>query len=205
MSGQDWFLFILTFMTGLIAGMYVYVLSFKPTYLPDDLNNNEDVASEFSVVGKVYGGRVSNGYIRPSFRITADGSYAYIPGGEDPEALEPVQGKLPRALFNDVVSASDERTLTDASEPVNKQSCSSYSDGFDYQYRIVVDNNEYQVDTCRTTLGYDDELTIVLDDVWDYLANPDTTYRGQSSPSVSGTPANMATEFIRKHLSPYTE
>jgi len=207
MSGQDWFLFILTFITGVMAGMYVYILSFKPTYIPDDLNSNEDVAAEFSVVGKVYGGQVSNGYISPSFRITADGSYAYVPGGEGSDALEPVSGKLPNGLFRDVVSATDKNTLINSSEPINKESCRSYSDGLDYQYRIVLDNNQYEVDTCRTTLSYDAELALVLDAVWNYLANPDSSYGGQGgqSQSVGGTPADRATEFIRKHLSPYTE
>lgn len=170
MTSRDTFLFALTFITGLATGVYLYTMSFRPTYVPDEgLVGNESSAQEFSVVGKEYGGFRMEGYVPASFRVTKDGSYTYIPGGIDDEALNEQTGTLPRTLRNNLVAEIEKANLEALAEPAEKEFCEQYVDGIDHTYRVVIEEEFYELDTCRTALPYDHTLTETLDAVWTYL------------------------------------
>lgn len=169
MDITDWFSFGLAFVTGIFIGMFMYVTVFKPTYIPDDLGRTEDQAFEFSIVGKSYGGFVPNGYIHPSFRLLGNGEYTYLPGGSGSDALEPVKGYIPGSLERSINAEISRDNLLDKATPTEKN-CRSYSDGSDYKYQITLEGTVYQLDTCRTSLSYDDTLSVLLDEVWNYLS-----------------------------------
>lgn len=173
MTRHDWFLFIFTFLVGMCAGMYLYAMSFKPVYQPEGLSGSEIGASDFSITGRSYGGRQTPGYVHPSFRIHEDGTYLYVPGGSNADAsAEPIEGTLPRDLFQRVTGAVGESDLLRLAKPTAKEHCNIYLDRPDYSYRITVDEREYEVDTCATALSYDDELAVALMRVWSYLDDP---------------------------------
>lgn len=202
MTTQDKFIFILTFITGLAAGMYVYVISFKPTYAPETINNVEELAEDFSVIGKQYAGDRQNDYVAPSFRITADGSFSYRPGGSTTDGLEIIEGKLPRTLINDLRSLATFDELDRLSENNPAGDCQSFVDGIDYQYRIILESEEFQLDSCDTRLGYDSDLALALEDVWNYLDDPSVEAGG----SLFGNSFyDTSVNFIRDNLSPYEE
>lgn len=199
MKLDDWMLFTLTFLTGVVIGAYVYITTFKPTYAPEGLSDSEDEAAGFSVVGKTYGGLEPSGYIRPSFRVLGNGSYLYTVGGEGENALEPQKGEIPRDLKRALLSIVTKNALEKGSEPVTKNNCRSLQGGVDYEYRIVKDGIAYTLDTCHTALAYDDELTLVLEDIWNYLSG-----EGHGARSVTGdTPYEILENFLRERLSPY--
>ncbi len=202
MKAQDKFVFILTFLTGLAAGMYIYVISFKPTYAPETIDANEELAQDFSVIGKQYGGDLQSDYVSPSFRITGNGSFDYRPGGSGEAALEPIVGQLPNSLISDIKSLATEEELEFLVQPRAQADCRSHVDGFDYQYRVILEGIEYQLDSCGTLLGYESELAVALEDVWNYLNDPESvSERSLFGDSFYDTSVN----FIRENLSPYED
>jgi hypothetical protein len=200
MKTQDKFVFILTFLTGLAAGMYIYVISFKPTYAPETIDPNEELAQDFSVIGKQYGGDLQSDYVAPSFRITGNGNFDYRPGGNSESALEPVSGQLPNSLVSEIKDLATKGELEFLVQPRAESDCRSHVDGFDYQYRVILEGIEYHLDSCNTLLGYNSELAVALEDVWDYLNDPtsnnEETLFGDSFYDTS-------VNFIRENLSPY--
>lgn len=175
MKRDDWMLFSLTFLTGLAIGMYVYLMVFKPVYVPDSLNDTEAGANEWSLVAKRYGDGSSR-YVEPSFRVLADRNYVYLPGGESDSALTPIEGKLSAGLMRDLRKYDTE--LLDYTYESTQPDCPSRYGGYDYEYRFTVDNTVYLLDTCETVLGQGSELAVLLQEVWSEL-------EGVSRPSGS--------------------
>ena len=182
--------------------MYAYVVSFKPTYAPETINTIEEVAQDFSIIGKQYGGDQPNGFIPPSFRITGDGTFDYRPGGASSEALETTSGVLPRSMINDIKILATDDQLESLSESKTPTDCRSMVDGIDYQYQVILSGEQYQLDSCVTRLGYDTDLAQTLEDVWQYLSNPETS---ASRPIFGDSFYDTAVNFIRENLSPYEE
>jgi len=200
MTAQDKFVFILTFFTGFMLGTYVYFVSFKPTYAPERINTSEVLASEFSVIGKQYGGYVPNDYIMPSFRVVGDGSFDYRPGGTSAAALSSQEGKLPRSIINNLKMLATESELEFLVQKRAASDCRSFVDGFDYQYRVILEGIEYPLDSCNTQLGYDSDLALVLEDIWNYLAGNEVSGQRQF---FGNSFYDTSVNFIRDHLSPY--
>ena len=175
MTLQDFFAFLLVFLTGVFIGVVVYVTSFQPIYAPDNLQNDEAIASEFSIIGKAYGGDQGSDYIRPSFRLLGNGQYDYLPGGSSSVALEPESGTLPKGLLREIKKAADLNLLADYEEPVSKDNCMSFEGGFDYEYLVVVDKQSFDLHTCFSALDYSDDLAVALIEVWNYLDDPENS------------------------------
>lgn len=191
MKRDDWMLLSLTFLTGLAIGMYVYIAAYKPIYAPADLVSSEASADEWSIVGKQRGGNEDNDYIQPSFRILADGSYTYLPGGTGNKALQSVEGSISRSLLRDLqVSVGDLNTY---SKRVTGRSCASDVGGYDYRYRVTMDGDTYLLDTCSTLLGDDSGLAVSLSEVWDELS-------GKGSGATYNTVSDWAQAWIRRNL-----
>ncbi len=185
---------ILTFVTGLAIGMYVYVAAFKPVYAPEGLGGSEAAASDFSIIGKTYGGSEDAGFIRPSFRILGDGTYMYIQGGDGINALEPIQGSLPNSLVRELKAEIADSNLSHLSVTAVKGNCLSYSGGFDFEYKITVNSKQYVLDTCKTVFENNDPLAELLQSVWDELSG------NKSSTTYNGSLSNMAEEWLYNRL-----
>lgn len=200
MTKGDWFLFIFTFITGMAAGAYLYTMNFRPAYVPvEGLENDETSAQEFSVIGKEYGGFRMEGYVPASFRVTKGGSYTYLSGGVGDEALEEREGTLPNGLARALEDAVDDADLDALAIPATKDNCRHYSDGIDHTYRLTVDGAYYVLDTCRTALPYDHELTEVLGDVWTYLETG-TAYERSGSNEFGGGLGGLLTRHLRSYF-----
>lgn len=163
MKRDDWMLLSLTFLTGLAIGMYVYIMFFKPTYAPENLSGEEATASEWSLVARRYSDQSDRG-VEPSFRLLGDRSYVYLPGGQSDEALTPREGKISARLMRELRQYDDE--LYGYSAPPLRPDCPSVRGGYDFEYRFVVDNTSYLLDTCSTALGHDTGLALALEAVW---------------------------------------
>lgn len=164
MSRDDWMLFILTFLTGAAIGMYIYVAVWKPVYAPEELGDDETVASEWSVVGKRRGGNHDSDYIQPSFRLLGNGSYTYIEGGANTEPSTPKEGKLRGTKLSDLKVSVP--TLKNYEGAVNNANCASLNGGYDYEYRFTVRGETYYLDTCETKLGTETPLASDLAALW---------------------------------------
>lgn len=167
MKRDDWMLLILTFLTGLAIGMYIYITAFKPTYAPENLSNTESEASDWSLVGKKRSLDAEAGFIEPSFRLLGNGEYVYIQGGQDDDSLEPREGKLSSSLMRDLREYDD--MLGSYTENSPGVDCASYEGGYDYEYRVTKDNVLYLLDTCDTMLGQDTPYATALLQVWEQI------------------------------------
>lgn len=189
MKRDDWMLFTLTFLTGLAIGMYVYLMAFKPIYVPDNLNDTEADAGEWSLVAKRYRDGSSR-YVEPSFRVLSDRSYVYLPGGDSESALSPVEGKLSSGSMR-ALRGYDDKLGPYTASPLQPD-CPSARGGFDYEYRFTVDNTVYLLDTCETALGQSSELATLLQEVWNELEG------GNSRPS--GNFSEWAENWINSNI-----
>lgn len=195
MHREDWILFILTFVTGLFAGAYTFVVFFKPEYAPDNMPADEIAAQEFSIVGSAYSDTL-DGY--PSFRVVRDGSYQYF----ETAVSEPRSGSLPFTLLADLKAVATEESLITAESSEGDKECRSENGGVDMEYQVTRDAILYEIDTCFSTLPYESDLFRTFGAIWNYLTDPDSTYQSAREPV---TPAKAAEGFIREHLSPYEE
>lgn len=198
MTRQDWFLFGSTFIVGAATGMYLYTTSFKPLYDPDAIGGDEAAASEFSVVGRSYGGMTAPGYVHPSFRIEEGGTYSYFPGGtEDAVHADPIEGTLPRALWQELEDSIRTRDLAALSHPVVKDECRTFMDAPDYVYDVTLAGERYEIDTCATDIAYEDELIDTFNEIWSYLRDPASYERVGDA---ERDPQNFLSDFLRRRL-----
>lgn len=198
MTSKDWFLFASTFVVGMATGMFLYTTSFKPLYDPDTVAGTEEDAAEFSVVGRSYGGMTLPDYVHPSFRIYEGGRYSYFAGGTGVGIdEEPVEGRLPGALWEDLDGALRTRDLATLSRPVIKDNCRTFIDAPDYIYLVTIEGEQYELDTCATDIEYEDPLLATFNEVWSYLREP-TSYEGTSDTNRDAQ--GFLTEFLRSRL-----
>ena len=195
MTGHDKVVLALTFCMGVISGMYFYTMDFKPTYLPERQDDIEE-RDAFSVVGRAYGGHTVAEYVHPSFRVAEDGTFEYFEGGTDAEEA-PIDGVLPDTLYRTLVNEIETADLERLSLRASKDFCNTYVDGFDYIYRITMDGEQHELDTCASALPYENDLAQALMDVWIYFET------GEYDASVSAEdnpPTNFAEEWLRKQF-----
>lgn len=148
----------LTFITGVFAGAALNILVFAPEFKAAPVEER----SSLSVVGEMYGG-CDRGGLCPAFRLEGNGSYRYL---VDDEVSE---GRLPRELVLETMSLLTDHRLVSHAEPVEKDDCDSYTDGIDYRYEIVLEQNRYVLDTCQSSLSYGSELQRAFLKIWEYL------------------------------------
>lgn len=191
MKRDDWMLFSLTFLTGLAIGMYVYIVAFKPTYTPDAVSSTETEANEWSMVGKRRAEGDVSGYVYPSFRLLGDGSYVYLPGGTSAAELTPVDGRLSSSLLRQLRSEDDLVARYSVTAPGT--TCDGGLNGYDYEYRVVMDGTAYTLDTCHTMLGQDSGYALLLDEVWAEIEGTDDTRTASSA-------AGWLQDWIRRNL-----
>ncbi len=165
MKPDEKIILLLTFLTGAFAGASMYILFFAPQYEADVIEER----SRLSIVGEMYGGCERSGAC-PSFRLEENRSYNYLAQGEREE------GNLPATLANPVFDELDEYRLKSLAASIENDACRSYVDGLDYRYEVVLDGTRYMINTCSTSLAYNEALREDLLAVWQYMDNPTTTY-----------------------------
>lgn len=169
LKGQDWTIVVITFLIGMIAGSYMYIVGFAPNYEDIELPVvTESGDMNIVIFAETYGGDSLG--TSPKFELVGSGRYTYTPfnpGGET--AAAPVTGTLPPLLMEELTAVLKARTLKTASEEIIPESCEMFVDGVEYRYRVVLDEDIYVVDTCGTNFMRDSELATTLEKVWQYL------------------------------------
>lgn len=154
---------------GMFAGAYLYVSVFAPSY-ESGIQTSENISEDALVIeGEMYGA-CSQIDACGSFRLIDAREYNYV--SRSNAALQ--KGKLPAALRSTILDVLDEQLLEKNEQPVSLSSCSAYVGGNDYSYRISKDGVTYDLDTCHTTLAYNEDLQELFLDVWFVMENPST-------------------------------
>ncbi len=166
---QDKLTVLSSLLVGIIAGSYLYLVGFAPEFQSGQGVATEESVDDFLLVGEMYGGMRAG--LPPSFQIESDGSYRYLPFSDNPEVPgEAVEGALPRTILRDLKADLTEEFLVAAAQPVAKDQCAQMVDGIDYQYIVIRDGIEYELDTCATAFSHEGEVGQSLLALWDYFA-----------------------------------
>jgi len=165
---QDKITLFSAMLVGIITGSYLYLVGFAPNFENTDVDS-ADESAEFMIVGEMYGGMRAG--IPPSFQLSGDGTYRYIPFSENPElpALAR-EGVYPRTDFRTLENILLGSDLVLQSQTMTPEVCAQMFDGVEYRYLIVMDGAEYRLDTCGTNFTSDSELGTALTQVFEYLA-----------------------------------
>lgn len=203
MEIRDWMIIIFTFFVGMLCGAYFYVTAYNPIYNEGVGRENTDAAEDgYSIVGEQYGGMVAN-YVHPSFRVVADGTFIFFPGGDERGSRE--EGELPPSLQRMLESAIASTDIAFLATPLEDKSCISYVDGTEYTYTIETETGKYQLDTCRTTFSNNTDLGEVLLRVWEYVETGTNTEATEIDFSIRNMPRQGNEASERRGLSGYIE
>lgn len=165
LSHQDKVTIISTFLVGVLAGGYLYLVGFAPQFSQFWERSNETYYSALTITGEEYGGcQLANSC--PSFQILSNGTYNY----KETLASEVLEGRISRADWQRIQQSINANDLARADSPRSTSAgCESYVDGADYSYRITYDNFTYILDTCTTNLREIPTLANALHSIWNHL------------------------------------
>ncbi len=165
---QDKLTVLSAFLIGIIGGSYLYLVGYAPEFQSGQGVETEEEATEFVVIGEMYGGMRAG--TPPSFQIETDGSYRYLPFSDNSEVPSPaVEGAIPRTLLRDLKDMLTDDVLIEGAKPETKEMCAQMVDGIDYRYIVVKDGVEYELDTCTTNLEAESEVGQKLGALWEYF------------------------------------
>ncbi len=192
MTGQQMVLISLTFLTGLLVGMYLYVAYFAPTYTQTGVDE-----ADFELIGNSYG-RCENEEGCASFRLTDNRELAYLPPSRTGVDVSVLTTVISRSSYRSIYNRISTADLDALAEPIFGVECISSSGGDDYTYTIMVEGSTYVLDTCETGLAFDEEMQELLRGVFDTAAS-------EVSASVfdtngSATVSDSATAFLRSYF-----
>ena len=166
MTRRDIITIIVTFVGGIIIGVYLFFSGFLQTFNSEPNVQTQVEADSFSLVAEVYGGCRDT---CPSFQILSDGTYRYLftpSAGEDQIIRD---GTLPRNIRKNINNYMLNNQLVIQSGEVQPAVCNSYTDGIDIKYTVVLNEQEYILDTCGTAIDIESQLWLTLVGIWDYF------------------------------------
>ena len=164
MEREDLTSILLTFAMGVIAGGYLYlsqVASLERMLTTPDITASES----FVVVGESYG---SCGRDCPQFRIAPDASYRYFYTDPVSEERSLLEDKLPNSLARPLRKYGTEKELE--AQSVASEACTASETGVRVRYRITLNGETYELDSCGTDVDYDSQLWQSLAALWEHFA-----------------------------------
>lgn len=166
-TSQDKISIAVTFVFGLLAGSYVYVTGFATTFnLPEAAP--EDIYSGLIITGEGYGEcEKSNTCL--AFQVLENGDYRALfdDVGDGNSAAK--EGSIPRSLRNELSAALVAESLVADSKMRNSPDCKYGSEGTNYKFQVTLDQQDYLLDTCQTTIDYDGSVWVSLSKLWNYF------------------------------------
>ena len=166
MKKQDALSIIITFLVGVVAGVYMYLGNAAGWLAELATPDATEVATAFVIVGDVYGGCRT---ACPSFQVSHDGSYRYLytPAAGAEQVLR--EGTLPRQLQRQLTDSLTPAALAAQSQAIQPAVCNSYTDGIDVVYDISYAGEQYTLDSCGTAVVAESVLWVTLGDIWTHF------------------------------------
>jgi len=171
MKGKDYFVFFLTFITGIFAGAYLYITSFVPDYQQDNISEISEVdfllqGQERGDCGDIYG-------LCASFELQQDRTYKYMTRSTPDIADAPLtEGRLNKKVFIDFVDYLRTVELTELAQ-VDFNTCPSRQD-VTYTYSLVFTGESYQFSTCDRVFATSN-LSQELNSLWHTVTSVSTS------------------------------
>lgn len=168
LTKQDKINISITFIAGLISGVYVYASGYS-FRMPDKVS--QEYYGEFRVVGKSYMGS-GNCKVKGclSFEVKVDGSYSLITYEVDGEQVRKL-GNLDSSLKKELSRELKPADLKTQAEKSAAKSCASDSGNgkMDFNFRVTIDGKEYELDSCKTKIDPRTKSWQTLAKLWDTL------------------------------------
>lgn len=171
MTGKIYFILGSSLVMGILSGMFLYVTVFIPELAPN--TDESEIIGEDTVVieGKMYGGCQEMDACS-SFKLQDNRKYQY----QSTPRAEVTDGKIPVDMRTAVFQKLTLEKLALLAQDTTSHECAGYVDGLDYMYDVTKNGKTYVLDTCSTKLAKDAILQESLIAVWEFMANPTTTY-----------------------------
>lgn len=165
---QDLILMVSTFLIGIMAGGYLYIVGFAPQfsdYLDD--NQTESVYEDFVIDGEMYGlDTISS---TASFQVLKNGSFRYIPAGEI-DSANIKEGLVPKSIWADIKNNLTEKNLTTYVIEQEQLNCPTLENP-GYRYAVTLNSKKYSLDTCKTNFSSNNQSALALENLWNYFRN----------------------------------
>lgn len=152
----------MTFVVGVFVGAYLYMYGFSEQF--DVVGDLGGTTTGLEVYGEGYGGCVRGG-VCGSFELQPDGRFTSFPPASDLAARKRSEGTVDPVTMRELEEYFTVEVLTELVRPIANSQCSSFVDGVDYRYRMILDGEEYLLDTCATELYEDDIARALLRDL----------------------------------------
>ncbi len=147
MTSQQLFVLIFTFIVGMAAGGYMYVTGFATEYKDTGVAEAQDV--DLTIIAEQVGGCQMGG-VCPSFRLTSDRRYTYIPQhGLDADTPAATEGRISQGVFVRLIEIMNETDFASLNQ--TNDVCQAAFDGIDYRYQITFNGENYELNSCGTT------------------------------------------------------
>ncbi len=160
MTHQDIVSIGVTFILGLLLGIYLYVVGFSPTYRLPEVGTNAQYAN-FVIVFDAYG-ECSQSRSCLSVQVRGDGTYRALLSGNTASAKE---GTIKRSYYQRIVNGFTAESLLADSAPLPVQECRYGEAATNYRVLVTFDSQNYLLDTCATTIDYGGEVWLVLQEL----------------------------------------
>jgi len=138
-----------TFFVGCFSGAYLYVTVFSPQYIDDGFEDPSEIT--LRIQGQMYGGCQMAGSCA-FFELENNRRYTYTEPAavydEDAEDIV-VTGKMDREDFAEITDLLLETNFSALAQETTR-SCDSYVDGTDYRYNVILQGEQFELDTCGT-------------------------------------------------------
>lgn len=167
MTGRVYFILIMTFITGMFAGAYLYITSFAV----NDSNENIPEIS-FQITGIAGGDCMENNNVCASFTLDQNRKFVYIPQHSiHNNTPENITGRIHKNIFNELTEIIQDTNLAQLQEQSGE--CAYARNPDSYVYNIIVDGTSQTLNTC-VPLFKSSELSVQLQSLWVIFNKPAT-------------------------------
>ncbi len=170
MTWQQIIVLVTTFLIGVCAGGYAYIVGYAPEYSLISLRDELVRSGSLSIRGEQIGGCQMMG-VCPSFELTDDRRYSYVrEHALNEETPDPTTGRLSPDIFNQLAEVVKEADLPQL-QTVGDE-CQAAFDGIDYSYDVIIDGVSTELNSCGTQF-YDSNLYYELLSLWSIMLTED--------------------------------
>ncbi len=162
---QDKITILLTFITGIFIGGYLYLTGFATTFLPPEAGES-NVYTEFVITAESYGSCALDKTCL-SFQVLESGVYRAIRDTVDGQVSK--DARIPFGLKKELYTVLVPTELTLLSKKLSVPGCQY--EGTNYRFKVTRDQIEYVIDTCQTAISYESSEWKVLAKLWNYMGS----------------------------------
>lgn len=155
----EFWLFIGTFVFGIFAGAYLYVVGFQTQFTSPFAHTDPEPDTEFTITAEVYGNCESTVAGCGMYRLFGNREYRYVALNNRGEMVEQREGLLPQRLFDNLVEAVNraEYQETLATYPAPPAPCEFPGGGVRY-ILMLPEHDTIVLDACMEEVAVDGRL-----------------------------------------------